>query len=325
MADSNYTKYVRSRLDAKSGMSYQKDVAIILEKYYLYKGYSFECPDAFGGDDKNDGWVPELGIFYQIYSPNNYNNSFGKNVYDKFEKDIEGLFEKVYSEKLWGGKINKFIYLVNTRDNLLPKDSDRRCEEVARKIEEKYSIEVKYTIKNSDYIEDLLFEITDDNLLHNILVRLGIDGAYKYSNITEYAIISFIDSVSDAINKSFTDSIEGSGYSRVSTDKKIDINNLNEKKEHIKNIVRKLDVVEMAVSAFNRRAPFNKKYDAIKEYIISEYEKLKNSYVGVDLYNKLLDELIKLTPESESYKLPAEFFLIYVFDKCDIFEKEIKE
>jgi len=146
MADSNYTKYVRSRLDAKSGMSYQKDVAIILEKYYLYKGYSFECPDAFGGDDKNDGWVPELGIFYQIYSPNNYNNSFGKNVYDKFEKDIEGLFEKVYSENDELLKVmnsfEKFIKKETLCDNFIEKD-DLKEEYNLNGIEVKLDVERK--------------------------------------------------------------------------------------------------------------------------------------------------------------------------------------
>lgn len=29
----------------------------------------YEMTDAYGGDDKNDGWVIDYALFYQVYAP----------------------------------------------------------------------------------------------------------------------------------------------------------------------------------------------------------------------------------------------------------------
>ena len=324
MADSIYIKYVRDRLDSKSGIMFQNNICIILNEYYKTKGLEFENPNSYGGDDKNDGWVPKLALFYQIFSPINYSKSFAREVYDKFEEDIKGLCKNVITNKLWGGKINKFIYIVNTRDQSLPKDSSRRCEKIVKELELKYSINIEYEIKNTDYIEDLLFEISDENILKLILTRLGFDSAFKYTNISEHSIIEFIDIVSKKINESMLYNIKGTNYKRISTDRKILINDLSNKAEIINEIILKLNIVENAISEYNRKTPMSSDYNVVKEYIILKYKELMNDFHGADLYDKILDNLLYLTGKLNSFKIPAEFFLVYVFDKCDIFEKEEK-
>ena len=79
-----------------SSNNYQSAVDTILKEYYKTKNKTFESPSPNGGDDKNDGWVVEDAIFYQVYSPFQFSNSFTQDVKDKFKEDLNGLCKIVY-------------------------------------------------------------------------------------------------------------------------------------------------------------------------------------------------------------------------------------
>ena len=98
--NSDMLKIIRNELCFHSLLPFQNKSAIILKEYYNKDGLNFENPNPAGGDDKNDGWVKEKGIYYQMYSPTNYPSSFVKDVFGKFETDAKGLFENVYDKKL---------------------------------------------------------------------------------------------------------------------------------------------------------------------------------------------------------------------------------
>ena len=51
-------------------------------------------PDFYGGDQKNDGWVVEDAIFYQIFAPTRLKDSLKKEIQDKFTADLLGLLKK---------------------------------------------------------------------------------------------------------------------------------------------------------------------------------------------------------------------------------------
>ena len=125
MDKANILNAIIQHLQGISGINYQKAVGIILSAYYKYNNKTFEMPSPDGGDDKNDGWVIEDALFYQIYSPIQFASSFAQNIKEKYSADLEGLIKIVYESGKWNGKINNFIFLVNTRDTMLPKDSDR--------------------------------------------------------------------------------------------------------------------------------------------------------------------------------------------------------
>lgn len=128
--DSNTLKIIRNSVCYHSGLLFQDKIGIILREYYANLELTYENPSSAGGDDKNDGWVKENGIYYQIYSPTNYDDSFTKNVLKKFCSDAKGLFENVYNKNLWKRPINQFIFIVNTRDQNVPKDSRQECEKI---------------------------------------------------------------------------------------------------------------------------------------------------------------------------------------------------
>ncbi len=319
--DSNILKLIKIELSCYSSIQFQNRAAIILSECYKKLGYDYENPNPAGGDDKNDGWVKGTGIYYQFYSPTNYPKSFEKNVFNKFETDAKGLFENVYVKNLWEKPINKFIFIVNTRDVGIPKDSKRRCEKCIESLNKLYNAHATYILANVDYLTDLLLEVDDSKVERNILIKLEIDGLLNYSNLDEKVMIQFLDLLSRNIQESMLIG-EGSNYERVSTESKISINNLNEYKDKINFMITKLNVVESAMSDFERNDPLKDISDKTTKIVINLYNQLKAQYSGIDLYDRILSGILAIAPELKSFVCPAEFFMIYVFDKCDIFEKE---
>ena len=134
-------------------------------------------------------------------------------------------------------------------------------------------------------------------------------------------MFKFLDILSGNIQENMFEEI-GSNYTRISSERKININKLDSIKDRINLMIRRLNIVENAISTFEKQNPFNDVIERTKNFVIDLYVKLKDQYKGVDLYNKILEEILNITPELTSYKYAAELFMIYIFDKCDIFEKE---
>ncbi len=319
--DSSKLKIVRNSICYHSGQNFQNKIGIILKEYYTFSGYSYENPSSAGGDDKNDGWVKELGIFYQVFSPTNYNSSFGKNVFGKFKEDATGLFENVYVHGLWKTPINEFVFVVNTRDQELPKDSELFCDKVIEELNKKYGSSAKYKLVNFDYIADLLFDL-DSSTEDRLMVKLDIDDMINYDNITEKTIISFLDSMAASIKEDMLGDCSGSNYTRISSANKIERNNLVEIGEKINKLICKLHIVENAISTSNRVDPTNNNVTTVTDFVISKYNILSAEKKGVELFDSIVYEMTELTPGLQLFALPAELFVVYIFDKCDIFEKE---
>lgn len=319
--NSDVLKIIRNELCFHSLLPFQNKSAIILKEYYNKDGLNYENPNPAGGDDKNDGWVKERGIYYQMYSPTNYSSSFVKDVFEKFETDAKGLFENVYDKKLWKQPINEFIFIVNTRDQSIPKDSSNRCGKCIDELNKKYGASAIWKLVNVDYLTDLMLEIKDENIERNIIIKLGVDGLINYSNLDECIMFKFLDILSENIQENMFGEI-GSNYTRISTERKININKLDLIKDKINMMIRKLNIVENAISTFEKQNPVNDVVERTKNFVIDSYVTLKDKYTGVDLYNKILEKILNITSELTSYKYAAELFMIYIFDKCDIFEKE---
>lgn len=104
---------IKDILKGTTGQNFQDMIFKVLSPYYKRIGKKYEMPMPYGGDDKNDGWVEEDALFYQIYSPISHKNSLSKDIKDKFKEDLNGLIEKISIGK-WNGKINEYIFIVNT-------------------------------------------------------------------------------------------------------------------------------------------------------------------------------------------------------------------
>ncbi|MGG2025048.1 hypothetical protein AB1282_04675 [Gottfriedia sp. S16(2024)] len=310
--------YIRS----VTGINFQLQLKDILRAYYKYKGLTYGMPDFYGGDQKNDGWVKENATFYQIFAPTRLKDSLKTEIEKKFKDDLEGLLKIVYKEKKWKGNINKFIFIVNTIDGNLPHDSNSYFDNLVEKLNKEYCINIDHLVSNCDYIRDLLEEIDDIDVLKKISATLRIKSIVDYNAVSETLIISLIEEISGNISHQYLGSKSFEKYQRVSSANKIIINKLEGKKEEIENIIEKLDIVDKAINVINQDILFENKFDRVKNFIINKYEDLSKEYKGEDLYKILISETLSYTNNNSMAEIPMKFLIIYIFDKCDIFEKE---
>ena len=317
----DYIESIILFLKGITGINYQLQIKEVLSAYYKYIGKLYEMPDFYGGDQKNDGCVIKDGIFYQIYAPTRLKDSLKKEIQDKFTADLNGLLKIIYEEKKWAGKLNEFIFIVNTFDNNLPHDSERYFETKVKEFKDIYSIDFNFKIVNTDYIRDILILIQDIEVLKQISATLHIKSMIDFNAITEQIITELIIGISGNLNNKLMNNLTEKSYNRISSIKKIDINDLSEKKEEIENIISKLDVVEIAVNTINQDVLCENKFERVKEFIIEKYVELSAKLHGVNLYESLINDVLSYSHDKWKLEMPIRFLVVYIFDKCDIFEK----
>lgn len=322
----DYINAIVEFVRGKTGINFQKLVGVVLKEYYLYKKNTYEMPSPLGGDKKNDGWVVETGVFYQIYAPSKNVESQKKDIHAKFSKDLGGLLDNVYNKGLWNGVVNEFIYIVNTFDNDLPEDSERYYEKEAKRFQTEYNISFKYRVVNISYIFDVLCEIENISVLEKISNLLRIKSMIDYNAVSEQIMIDLIMRISANINQKYMNELQnktnGKKYERVSSIKKISINDLDDRRQRIEKIISSLDVVENAIRYINQDILFENRFERVKIYIVDKYVELRDSFRGIELYDKLIEDVISNSGYDDLNEVGSEFLVVYIFDKCDIFEKE---
>jgi len=317
----DYIETIVMYLKGVTGINYQLQLKEVLSAYYKSIGKTYEMPDFYGGDQKNDGWVVEDAVFYQVFAPTRLKDSLKKEIQDKFTADLSGLLKIIYDENKWSGDVKEFIFIVNTFDSNLPHDSERFFDNKVLEFKKKYNLDFKYRVVNTDYIRDTLYKIEDIEILKQISATLRIKGMIDFNAITETIITDLIIGISGNLNEKLMNGATETTYDRISTIKKIDINGLSSKKEEIENIISKLDVVENAVNNINQDILSENKFERVKNFIIEKYKELCSEYKGIDLYEKLIALVLSYSQDKWNLEMPMRFLIVYIFDKCDIFEK----
>ena len=322
----DYINAIIEYLRGRTGMNFQKLVREVFKEYNACSGKTYEMPDAYGGDQKNDGWVVEDALFYQIYAPARNNESLKKNMQKKFTADLEGLLKKVYEENRWNGRIAEFIFLVNTFDNDLPEDSERYYDKEVARLKKKYNITFKHKVVNLSYVYDILCKIEDKSVLEKISSIMRIIGMIDYNAVSEEIMTKLILKISSNMSKKYINLLQKKNdtdvYERISSVSKISVNKLDEKRDIIESIISKLDVVELAIKNINQDILFENQFDRVKTFIVSRYEELAKQYQGVELYDKIIQDIVSYAGYDVIDETSVEFLIVYIFDKCDIFEKE---
>lgn len=302
-------------------MNYQKGADIILGEYYRSQGLTFEVPDPLGGDHKNDGWVVESGTFFQVYSPREVKSSFASETRKKFDDDFGGLCDLVLSKGQWGGAINKFYMIVNTRDGSLPPDYDRHYESAKKAELEAHQGKAIGDVKvvNDNFLKDILLEC-GDSALEATLTKLDLYGCLAAEKISSADIVRFVGRVSAKISDGFLQGpAPAPDFTRVPPDKKLDINKLGGYQARFDQIYPYIGAVDKANEECNEDIASASGFQRTKDFVIASYRKNSAAMSGIDLYQKVRDDLTGLYPTG---KTAAEMVVAYVFDKCDIFKKE---
>lgn len=320
MNNSDYINGILKYIRGLSSINYQNAVGCILSIYYEGTK-TFEMPSPYGGDDKNDGWVVEDALFYQIFSPIQFSSSFASEIANKFEEDLDSLINLVYQKNKWNGIIKQFIFLVNTRDTSLPKDPNRRYEQIKDRLVSKYGINnIITSVVNDDYLFNLLYQMNSIQL-DKLVVKLNIQGLVNVNKTSSLDIINFIDKIAENLGNSIL-CTGATDYTRISSDKKIAVNSLTEKKDRILLLIPKLSIVDDAIGHFNKSPETVEVFEKVKDLYICAYNDLMKNYNSSKLYEKIIEKVLAFAPELKAFSIPAELILVYIFDRCDIFEKE---
>lgn len=313
-------RQITDHLKGRTGNNFQNDMEIVLKGYYNHHNKTFEMPQAMRGDYKNDGWVLDDNIYYMMYSPITIKNSFYSDIQDKLDSDLKGLLKNIYEKNMWGKEVKEAILLVNSKDNRLPADNLRAYEIIVKKYKDQYNIDFTWKVTNLDYIETIL-EGIPSSILDGIMFKLNMARDVDYNEPNATDIISTIGTISKNVIETYTNNLS-SDYKRISTSKKIKINNLNEIKEDIEQIISKLGVVDRAVQEMSQDMTHMEQFDCTKNYIINKYLENTDNYKGVELFTLIINELSKLFPREDNRFNEIRYLVVYIFDKCDIFEKE---
>ncbi len=319
----DYINLICKELCGTTGLNFQKKVGEVLERFYKINNKTFVMPRPFGGDMKNDGYIKEENVYYQIFAPvqERREKTLKKDILEKMEKDLKGLLEILYIDKKWTQKLSKFIFLINTFDNALPEDSNNEYEKLRDKYIEKYKsedLDFEIVVENVNYIRSILESLSKGDL-EAISSYLNLSHLINPSIKDMYDMICKVSS--NYINNSINSNLKND-YKRISSEEKIKINNLEKRKEKLENIISKLDVVEEAVKLFSNSLEEEEKFENTKNKIISIYLDKKNKFTGDELYDKIIEEISMSIPNGKDFEIIIEYIVVYIFDKCDIFEKE---
>lgn len=320
------TQQIIDVLRGKTGNNFQNAMYIVLKAYYDYTQKTFEMPQAMRGDYKNDGWVVEDKVFYMMFSPILLSKSFYNEIQDKLRSDLlgkngnPGLLTNVYEKGMWGGKIAQAILLVNTKDNRLPPNNTDEYNKIIEEGKNKYHVDFKCSVENLEFIESMLNDL-DSSILYNVMFKLNMARGVDYNEPSATDIITTIGMISKTAMESY---IRGftTNYKRISTKNKIKINNLQEIKSEIEMIISKLYVVDRAVNEMSQDIYSLERFNYAKNYVIKVYLDNKDKYSGVELFNSIICDISKLFSDLDNHVNEIKYLVIYIFDKCDIFEKE---
>lgn len=319
----DYIQSITRSLRGTTDINFQFNIRIVLQEYCSSKGLKYEMPNSSGGDDKCDGWIVDKAIFFQIYSPQQPKKSVRKDIQDKFKDDLTGLLSLIYKSGKWGGKIEEFIFLVNTFDRPLPHDSSRFFEDLVTDMSKEYGIDFQYKIDNIDYITDEILRSLKIENLEFISSKLGIKNTIDYNAVSLEAVYSVIDKISAKFQQLVLFDDRGNNYyKRISAPSKIKLNQLDIYKTKIENMILKLGIIEDILVTVNADFDYSNKFERVISFIIKRYNELSEKYEGINLYDKVVASITDACDNNEGLVIPCEMLIVYIFDKCDIFEKE---
>lgn len=309
MSQKKYSELSISVLALKAeGQSYEDLFCEVM----VLKDSRFQKIKAHGntGDMKNDGYIPELGHYYQVYAPSDISKTTTINsAVNKLENDFEGLYKK------WNHicQVRCFSFVINDKSKGIPP-------QVSQKIQ----------ILKSKY-KDIEFKIYDFNSLVKDFLELDLP---CQSTIIGYIPTGEIRTIEYPVLKSTIENIKNNFENTYVIDESLDFEEFNNKIQfnNIDNTISELLLnaetqVHILESYFRIHSSKNLR-NLIGGILNYKYETIKEEYGSGDglssnliFYTLLKECCIDNTLESKNASL---VLLSFYFVSCDIFEKPSK-
>ena len=267
----------------------------IFTKIMSYKEPTFRQIRPWGrcGDRKNDGYIPEKGIYYQVYAPIEPTTKYNEAL-KKAKEDFEGLIKK------WDNVL-EYYFVFNDKYNNAP----------AIMYDELDEIKTKYDLENTDiilakHLEDILFSLDDDKIMDII--------GFLPSNIEEINLdFSILHEVVEYIMKKSSSNKEIIDY--PDWNEKITFNELENTIAHKYLEAGLLNIDEVENYLINN-STFSS--EEIRNKLNQIYLELKKHYKGEELFMAIIEAIL---PRGDVRYFSAIFAIMSkYFSTCDIFE-----
>lgn len=252
------------------------------------------------GDRKNDGYIPDRSIFFQVFAPEEIKKSYSK-IISKLKKDFSGLVQQ------WNQPVKEFYFVVNDKYRGVNADSEQAISDIV-----KINNLNDGGFKTAKDLENLLFSLEDDQ----IMVITGIIPDPAKIKVLDYSILN---EVIDYIMNISLPKGEKPDIKFPDWEEKIKFNNLTEITTHYLNngYIQVNSLEHYLVNNSNFLA------DELRDKINDIYIDEKNHFSGDDLFWKIVD---KASPKNEQmYQSAVIVIMSKYFESCDIFEEPNEE
>lgn len=285
----------KNKIHEADGQKFEDLFSAIMN--YTESGFKQIKPWGNIGDRKNDGYIKNKGIYFQVHAPEDITKSYPE-VVKKIQTDFSGL------QSQWGN-IQEFYYVVNDKYKGVHADSEKLLE----------------TIKQSNSLKECEFIVAKD--LENMLYELDDDKILTIAgHIPDPANLVSLDyDILNEILMHLKDKSLNNGTEKIVVpdwDEKIKFNHLTT------NESVRLTNGYFQLGTLNEYLKNNSDFTAqeLQSKVSGMYQELAKSYQGSELFWELVNEI---SPKSSSqYQASSIVIMSMYFETCDIFEEPVE-
>ncbi|HIP35704.1 MAG TPA: hypothetical protein EYG85_02505 [Crocinitomix sp.] len=277
----------------------------IFNKIMRYYDVDFQSIKPWGpiGDRKNDGYIKTQGKFYQVFAPENIEQSYPA-VIKKIKTDFNGL-------KAQWNPINEFHFVVNDKYKGVNPDSEQLLEQI--KIDNNLNASSIMTPKD---LENYLFTLTDDEIISIV----GYFPDPSSLAVLNYSILNeVIDHLQSIPIRDFSENITVPNWRD-----KIKFNELYIKDGDAYKPSRAsmaLDSGILQLSELDSYLKNNSDFlsEELQKKLQQTYQELLLKYSGIELFWEIVK---RISPSNDStYYAHVLTIMSKYFETCDIFEE----
>ncbi|HHX24597.1 MAG TPA: hypothetical protein GX723_11440 [Thermoanaerobacterales bacterium] len=252
------------------------------------------------GDRKNDGYIRNKGIFYQVYAPEDLDKKSYVSAVNKLKIDFAGL-------KAQWEPINEFYFVINDKYKGVNAD----CEKAIQEIKDEYGL-INAGFLTAKDMEDILFSLDDDQIL-------SITGFIPDPSNIKQIDYSILNEVIDHIMKLSLRNTNGYEIILPDWDKKIAFNKLSIP------VANLLYNGYFQVYSLEEYLANNSDFlaDALRDKLNEVYCEERDLHTGDKLFWAMVN---RLSPrEEQAYQTTVIIIMAKYFEACDIFEDPSQE
>lgn len=282
----------KNRILQADGQAFEDIFTTIMN--YSEPGFQKIKPWGNIGDRKNDGYIPQKGIFFQVFAPEDIEKKYPA-VISKLKTDFNDLVEQ------WK-PINEFYFVVNDKYKGINPDSAQTMTDIVKinKLQNGGFITAKD-------IENRLFTLADDQ----IEVITGSIPDPSKIKIIDYSILNEV--ITYIMGIPLVKSIEPD-LKLPNWEEKIKFN-------HLSNITaRYLENAYYQITNLEKYLTNNSDFlaDELRNKMNEIYLKERETYTGDDLFWRIVESA---SPKNiDPYQSAVIVIMSKYFESCDIFE-----